>query len=189
MSNRYDFTFKSAIPILMVADLFSINNNGVSTQLKSKNIKSVFVSLSAAVTTEETINIYTKRAEGGSHTGADAAAILTDTSKAWTIDALIGKRVYNVTDGSAGTITDNTATTVTATLDGGSGDEWDAGDRYLILDAEKRFFQAIVPYEVTATNFLCALDECNMFSDEVLEIEYDNTDDIDLMVGSNVVYE
>jgi hypothetical protein len=187
--NRYDFEGLSAIPILRVADIFAINEFGVGSHLFSKSIKSVFLNLSGAITTSENINIQTKRAEGGGHTGANGAAVLTDSNKAWVVDALIGKRVYNVTDGSAGTITDNTADTVTASLGGGTDDDWDTGDRYLILDAENRFLQAVDPSEVTATQFLFVMDSCELFSDEVLEIEFANTDDEDLLVGSNVVYE
>lgn len=69
--------------------------------------------------------------DGGTHDGLDDAAVLTDSTASWTIDALIGKVIENVTDGSSGIITDNTATTVTATLAGGDND-WDIGDTYLI---------------------------------------------------------
>lgn len=69
-------------------------------------------------------------------TGADDtsvnAAFLTDTTASWTIDEHVGKTISNTTDGSSGTITANTATTVTATLSGGTEDDWDSGDAYSI---------------------------------------------------------
>lgn len=70
--------------------------------------------------------------EGGTHTGADAAATLTDAAASWVADELIGLTIHNITDGSKGVITDNTDTTVTATLAGGTGDEWDTNDVYKI---------------------------------------------------------
>jgi hypothetical protein len=69
----------------------------------------------------------------GSHNGIDNQAILTDSTKSWAPDALIGKIVYNITDGSSGTITDNDETTVTtAALLGGIEGDWDSWDDYEI---------------------------------------------------------
>lgn len=50
----------------------------------------------------------------GSHTGADdQATVMTDSTAAFTVDALIGYQIFNSTDGSSGIITDNDATTIT----------------------------------------------------------------------------
>jgi len=68
----------------------------------------------------------------GTHDGADDAAVLTDSSAAWLPDELVGLTISNTTDGSSGTITANTATTVTATLSGGTDNDWDIGDSYTI---------------------------------------------------------
>jgi len=68
----------------------------------------------------------------GTHTGADDAATLTDSTASFAVDSLIGFSIENTTDGSDGIITDNDATTVTATLAGGTGDDWDNGDAYVI---------------------------------------------------------
>lgn len=68
----------------------------------------------------------------GSHTGANNAATLTDSGAAWTVDGLVNKIVTNLTDASRGTITANTATTITATLASGTDNDWDAGDTYTI---------------------------------------------------------
>lgn len=70
----------------------------------------------------------------GEHTGADDEAVLTDGTKAWTTNALVGFWVYNYTDGSCGTISANTATTVTATLAGGTENDWDTDDVYGIYN-------------------------------------------------------
>ena len=68
----------------------------------------------------------------GAHDGANNAAVLTDSSKAWTTDALVGKVVKNIADNSCGRITANTATTITAVLAGGTDNDWDAGDEYSV---------------------------------------------------------
>jgi len=68
------------------------------------------------------------------HTGADNASVLTDRTKAWTTNAYIGYTINNTTDNSSGTITANTATTITATLSGGTQNDWDEYDDYEIVD-------------------------------------------------------
>lgn len=70
---------------------------------------------------------------GSTHTGANNAATLTDSTQAWTVDSLIGYTVYNITDSSSGTITDNDATTITATLANGTDNKWDTGDVYVVI--------------------------------------------------------
>lgn len=68
----------------------------------------------------------------GTHTGADNASVLTDSSKSFTTNEFVGNTIRNVTDGSSATITANTATTVTGTLSGGTDNDYDAGDEYII---------------------------------------------------------
>lgn len=74
----------------------------------------------------------------GTHTGSGNAATLTDSGQSWTVNQFItptvtsNRWIYNVTDGSKGRITANTATTITATLAGGTDNDWDNGDVYLI---------------------------------------------------------
>ena len=70
--------------------------------------------------------------EGGTHTGAADQSVLTDSGKSWTTDEWVGYYIYNTTDGSFGEITENTATTITATLVGGTDNDWDASDVYKI---------------------------------------------------------
>ncbi|MFA5385930.1 MAG: LamG domain-containing protein, partial [Eubacteriales bacterium] len=69
---------------------------------------------------------------GGSHTDSDNASTLHDSTRFWVADELIGGTVVNQTDGSSGTITDNNITTITATLSGGSENDWDTGDLYIV---------------------------------------------------------
>ena len=70
----------------------------------------------------------------GAHDGGDDnATVMTDSTAAFTVDALIGWKIYNITDGSYGVITDNDATSVTvAALVGGTGNDWDDDDQYEI---------------------------------------------------------
>lgn len=72
--------------------------------------------------------------EGGTHTGSANAAVLTDSGQSWTTDEWVGYRIKNVTDGSFATITANTSTTITGTLQGGTDNDWDASDVYVIVD-------------------------------------------------------
>lgn len=72
-----------------------------------------------------------KKAIGTHTTGANAAA-LKDTAQEWTANELIGKTVNNTADGSSGPITANTDQVVTATLAGGTDDDWDVNDAYTI---------------------------------------------------------
>ncbi len=78
----------------------------------------------------------------GTHTGANDAAVLTDSSASFPVpNGLVGQWVHNYGDRdtdykparSYGLITANTSTTVAVTsLSGGIDNDWDAGDQYLI---------------------------------------------------------
>ena len=70
----------------------------------------------------------------GTHTAAgNNATVMTDSAAAFTVDALIGWKIYNITDGSYGIVTDNDGTTVTvAELVGGTDNDWDTSDQYVI---------------------------------------------------------
>lgn len=69
----------------------------------------------------------------GTHTGTNNSATLTDSSQNWVTNELVGYIVRNFSNSATGTITANTATTVTATLSGGSPDnDWDTNDQYSI---------------------------------------------------------
>ena len=74
-------------------------------------------------------------AQTGMHQGADDAAELTVTTiGTFEANGLIGGRVYNLTDGSSGPITDNTGVVITAILSGGDDDNWDENDVYTITE-------------------------------------------------------
>lgn len=89
----------------------------------------------------------------GAHTGANDASILTDSSQAWGVDALVGKVIQNITDDSIGVVSANTATTVTSTLNGGSENLWDTGDQFVIYDTPREIFKAVHAAKAAGVGF------------------------------------
>ena len=77
-----------------------------------------------------------KNCWSGRQDGGDDQVTLTDSTQAWTVDALIGMQVFNQTDGSSAFITANSANTVTGVLAGGTGNDWDDGDVYEINNSQ-----------------------------------------------------
>ncbi len=77
---------------------------------------------------------YARVTKTGTHDGANNAAVLSDSTAEWPVNGLVGALVTNGSDGtgSSGIITANTATTITATLAGGTDNDWDTGDGYTI---------------------------------------------------------
>jgi hypothetical protein len=72
----------------------------------------------------------------GTHTGANNQTTLTDANASFLTSGVeTGQVIYNITDGSAGFVGATvTATTITdCALDGGTDDDWDTGDEYLIV--------------------------------------------------------
>jgi len=71
----------------------------------------------------------------GAHDGAAEADALTHSLGGWTVGQLVGRTVNNTADSSSGVITDNTETTVSAILSGGTNNYWSIGDNYTITPA------------------------------------------------------
>ena len=192
MSYRFDLenTPISGTPLSAIFDPY---RDGFSSIPGSNwSITSVFLKFSAIVSADDPVHFYIKDVVSkGSHTGSDNASVLTDSTKNWITDALIGDKVYNLTDGSWGTITDNTATTVTATLANGSEDDWDTGDEYYIVSAVLRFDQSFNPAYELADNFLSVFLEkcCKVLKGEVLEISFANNDPVTIDSGSNIIFD
>lgn len=92
----------------------------------------------------------------GRHTGANnEATVLTDSTKTWTIDELIGYQVFNTLDGSSGIITSNTSNTATVTaLAGGVDNDFDTDDEYEI----NKSGMIITPGVTTCTDYLQRID-------------------------------
>jgi len=94
---------------------------------------SVFAADGALVTQRNNNRVYSWI---GSHASLASSSLLADPNAAFTVDALIGYKVYNETDGSYGIITDNDATTATTTLIGGTGNNFENGDLYEINNSQ-----------------------------------------------------
>lgn len=72
--------------------------------------------------------IVTLTIASGVQDGGDDQTILTDSGESFTTSQFVGMTLYNITDGSSGLVTANNGTTITATLAGGTGNDWDDGD-------------------------------------------------------------
>jgi hypothetical protein len=88
----------------------------------------------------------------GTHTGANNAIALTDTTQNWIAGSLVDAVVRDVTDLSRGCITANTSTRVTAALHGGMDNNWDTGDLYRILAYEGSVAQWITEFRSAAND-------------------------------------
>lgn len=97
----------------------------------------------------------------GAHDGANNASVLTDSSQSWTVDAYVGWRIKNVTDGSEAAVTANTATTITGALSGGTDDDWDTSDVWQLVPPQ---------------NSLCALgvDDSSSLVSSLREVSFSN---------------
>jgi hypothetical protein len=87
-------------------------------------LRDVMVSITATDTGAHTLT--------GSHTGLGNSATMTDATKGWVTNSLVGAVIFNDTDASSGTILSNTGNTITATLAGGADNDWDLADAYHI---------------------------------------------------------
>jgi hypothetical protein len=86
----------------------------------------------------------------GTHTGTNDSATLIDSGATWEVNEFSDTTIANSTDGSTASVTSNTATTLTATLSGGSGNDWDTGDTYVIgNDASASIIEGITIKSLT----------------------------------------
>jgi len=120
-----------------------------TTALTAVNIKTNPVSINngdfrfrLSATFEGTVTLLRKASKvnelqrnSGTHTAADGQAAMTDSTLVGVVaDELIGMWIRNNTDNSMGPITDNTATVITATLAGGTQNDWDTGEAWDLWD-------------------------------------------------------
>jgi hypothetical protein len=75
----------------------------------------------------------------GSHDGAKNQPQIDDSTKSWVVNSLVGLMVMNITDGSRGIITANTAVqcTVGGGMTGGVDNDFDTNDVYVISDVPR----------------------------------------------------
>lgn len=76
-------------------------------------------------------------------------ATLVDSTATWTVDAFVGAKLVNETDGSSCVITANSETTATCTLVGGTENDWDVGDSYRVY-SDTSNLQITVAYAASA---------------------------------------
>lgn len=95
------------------------------------------------------------------HDGANDAAILSDSQANFLsngVRAMAGMVLYNLTDGSSGVVTAITQNTLTATLAGGMGNDWDTGDSYRITTIDTEEIARANQYlDITAADVHAAL--------------------------------
>ena len=108
----------------------------------------------------------------GQHSGANNSATMTCAGEVFPAN-LIGAEIYNVTDGSSGTITAVGGTnqdTITAALAGGTDNDWDTNDEYYIVPAETNwvFNEPIVAH--TSANTAYELRITNRNSDGIITV-------------------
>lgn len=102
------------------------------------------------------------------HDGSNDAAVLSDSQANFQsngVRANVGMVLYNLTDGSSGVVTALTQTTLTATLAGGVGNDWDTGDIYRIVTIDTEEIARANQYlDITAADVhaaLAAQDACD----------------------------
>ena len=116
----------------------------------------------------------------GTHTGSGNSAFLVDSGSAWPVDGLIGATVNNTTDGSTITISDNTATTVTGTLAGGTDNDWDASDAYTITGFAETGDDYLIAVDCDATAASVIYSRTNdKWSPSVYPIDIGSTADVE----------
>ena len=120
---------------LLDGEIFSGASDATPTSIEG-NVVNVYASILRGVFSTSDpdfpLNSVSTTTKTGAHDGSDNASVLTDSGESWTVDEFVGLTVQNILDGSEGVITGNTATTVTATLAGGTDNDWDIGDSWSI---------------------------------------------------------
>lgn len=127
-------------PVLFDSQFLGTSAAVVYTVPDNETLMDLVLKLTNITSATKTATVYAASAlvntdeQQGTHTGANDAAALTDSAQSWTTDQWVGYKVNNLTDGSSGIITANTSTTATATLSGGTDDNWDTDDTYSIVE-------------------------------------------------------
>ena len=106
------------------------------TQAIDEIVDSILDGIKPSGYTSAGIPLSTYSIASGTHTGSNNASVLTDSAADFINDGVqVGDRVLNTTDTSEGEITARTATTITATLAGGTDNDWDISNDYVVQDA------------------------------------------------------
>ena len=115
-------------------ELYSVDSAGTATLIGDigtpNNLDFAHNTDSLVIVNEPRAFHFDGRIASGTHDGAGNAAVLQDSTADWLENVFVGLTISNTTDGSKGRITANTQTTITATLEGGTDNDWDASDAY-----------------------------------------------------------
>ena len=115
-------------------ELYSVDSDGTATLLGDigtpNNIDFAHNDVALVVVNEPRAYHFDGRIASGTHNGSANSSYLEDTTANWVEDVFVGLEIQNTTDGSKGRITANTQTTITATLYGGTDNDWDSSDAY-----------------------------------------------------------
>lgn len=114
----YRFAFASTYHDEMGSDVNLVLSAGMASQVPTKDANRI-----------------------GTHDGLNNQPQLDDSTKSWVVNSLIGLMVMNVTDGSHGIITANTAVqcTIGAGMSGGTDNDFDTNDAYVISEVPRLF--------------------------------------------------
>lgn len=119
----------------------------------------------------------------------DEATTLFDDSLTLTVDGLIGREVKNLTDGSTGTITGNTKTTITvSSLTGGEDNTFQEDDEYEVVEATAGYFvfRQVAWAKKTAGSSKGTVDFPSLENKEALDI-FSHSGRLGLLVDDTVV--
>lgn len=121
----------------MMAEIFTVETRGIGKPDYTREVSSALERRGISLAYHQTLKVFGlvfSAVNTGTHTAAPHATIMTDAAAHFVaVNALIGLTIFNVTDGSSGTITANTINTVTvAPLAGGATNQWNTGDAYTI---------------------------------------------------------
>jgi hypothetical protein len=100
------------------------------------------INVALVLTAASASQVPTKSAtRDGDHDGLNNSATLDDSTQAWVVNGLVGLMVTNITDGSRGIVTANTAVqcTIGAGMTGGVDNDFDIGDLYIISEVPRMF--------------------------------------------------
>lgn len=110
----------------------TITNTTDSTNLPILSNTETTITHATGTITWDLGDRYELSVSGTDDTSSSHTTTMTDTTAAFTADALIGMLLTNTTDNTTGFIVDNTATTIVT--DVSDGFDWDSGEGYTVTD-------------------------------------------------------
>jgi len=133
-----------------MAEIFTVEQRGVGKPDYSREVSSALERRGIKLAYRQTLKVFGlvfSAVNTGTHTAVVSATVMTDAAAYFVaVNALRGLTIFNVTDGSSGTVTANTINTVTvAALAGGATNQWNPGDAYTIPSPYSWVAPALAP--------------------------------------------